>query len=167
VSELDASPMADADFRSSAYRRLMARLPRSSLPVAGAYHVTCRGVARQDIYFDDDDRNLFVLLLRLARRRWRWHVLAYCLMANHYHLIVTAELDRLSRGMHLLNFRYAQSFNDRYDRVGHLFQNRFDARVIEADEHFVAACTYVLQNAERQGVADWPWRGGELLAELA
>ena len=167
MSALDASRRADADFTAFAYRRLMARLPRSSLPDAGAYHVTCRGVARQDIYADDDDRNLFVLLLRLVRRRWRWHVLAYCLMDNHYHLIVTTELDRLSRGMHLLNFRYAQSFNDRHRRVGHLFQNRFDARVIEADEHFVAACAYVLANAERAGIVDWPWRGGELLAELA
>ena len=88
-------------------------------------------------------------------------------MTNHYHLVVTTELDRLSRGMHLLNFRYAQSFNDRHGRVGHLFQNRFDARAIEADEYFVATCAYVLGNAERRGIPDWSWRGGEMLAELA
>ena len=94
-------------------------------------------------------------------------MLAYCLMANHFHLVVTTELDRLSRGMHLLNFRYAQSFNDRHCRTGHLFQGRFDARVIESDEYFVATCAYVLANAERVGIADWPWRGGELLVDLS
>lgn len=88
-------------------------------------------------------------------------------MQNHFHLVVLTELDRLSRGMHYLNFRYAQAFNARYSRVGHLFQGRFEARVVEADEHFVAACEYVLRNAERVGIADWPWRGGELLADLA
>ena len=133
----------------------------------GAYHVTARGVARQDIFRDDDDRRLFVGLLRRATRRWRWHLLAYCLMNNHFHLVVTTELERLSRGMHYVNFRYASAFNGRYDRVGHLFQNRFDARVIDADEHFVAACAYVLANAERAGIHDWPWRGGELLVDLS
>jgi REP element-mobilizing transposase RayT len=137
------------------------------LPPTGVYHVTARGVARQTIYADDEDRSYFVSLLRRARRRWGWHLYAYCLMSNHFHVVVATELDRLSRGMHLLNFRYAQSFNARHDRVGHLFQNRFDARSIEADEHFVASCAYVLENAERAGMPDWPWRGGEILADLS
>jgi putative transposase len=137
------------------------------LPAVCVYNVTSRGVARQGIYADDDDRNLFVSLLRRAQRRWRWQLPAYCLMTNHYHLVVTTELERLSRGMHLLNFRYAQTFNARHGRVGHLFQNRFDARAIEGDEHFIASCAYVLANAERAGIHDWPWRGGELFAELS
>jgi putative transposase len=136
------------------------------LPQVGTFHVTTRGVARGSIYADDADRHRFVSLLRRAQRRHRWHLLAFCLMSNHYHLVVLTELERLSRGMHLLNFRYAQSFNERHDRVGHLFQNRFDARSVEGDEHFVATCAYVLSNAERVGVRDWPWRGGEVLADL-
>jgi putative transposase len=136
----------------------------------GVYHVTTRGVARQDIFRDDDDHHLFVRLLRLAVQRWRWQLLAYCLMPNHFHLVVTTQLERLSRGMHLLNFRYAQAFNDRYDRVGHLFQGRFGARVVETDEHFTAACAYVLDNAARAGLCgardDWPWIGGEVLDDL-
>ena len=123
-------------------------------------------MARQDIFRDDADRSLFISLLRRATRRWRWHLPAYCLMNNHFHLVVTTELERLSRGMHYLNFRYAQAFNDRYGRVGHLFQGRFDAQVIDADEYFVAACAYVLANAERVGIADWPWRGGEVMTDL-
>ena len=140
------------------------------LPAVGAYHVTSRGVARQRTFRDEDDYALFVSLLRRAARRWQWHLLAYCLMPNHFHLVVTCDLERLSRGMHLLNFRYAQGFNDRHQRVGHLFQGRFDARVIEADEYFVAACAYVLENAARAGLCtardDWPWIGGEILADL-
>ena len=144
----------------------MPRRPRSDLPPFAAYHVTSRGVAQQEIFGDDGDRTYFVSLLRRATRRWRWQLLAYCLMGNHFHLVVTTELDRLSRGMHYVNFRYAEGFNARYRRVGHLFQGRFAAYVIEPDEHFVNACDYVLRNAERAGIADWPWRGGEMLAEL-
>jgi REP element-mobilizing transposase RayT len=148
----------------------MPRLARSALPPVAAYHVTSRGVARQEIYRDDEDRSLFLSLLRLATRRSRWQLLAYCLMPNHFHLVLTSGLDRLSRGMHLVNFRYAQSFNDRYDRVGHLFQGRFATRVIETDEYFVAACEYVLDNPVRAGLCarrdDWPWLGGEILADL-
>jgi putative transposase len=140
------------------------------LPFVGAYHVTARGVARQQIYRDGDDYALFVALLRRTTRRWRWHLVAYCLMPNHFHLVVTTDRERLSRGMHLLNFRYAQSFNERYTRVGHLFQSRFAAHVIDADEHFVNACTYVLDNAVRAGLCcardDWPWLGGEILSDL-
>jgi putative transposase len=149
---------------------LMARRPRMTLPEVGSYHVTCRGVARQEIYRDDEDLRLFTQLLRLATRRWRWHMLAYCLMPNHFHLVMTCDLERLSRGMHLLNFRYAQAFNERHSRVGHLFQGRFSSHVIESDEHFVAACTYVLDNAVRAGLCehrdDWPWIGGEVLSDV-
>ena len=157
----DGTPTLDA----------MPRPARSVLPPVGAYHVTSRGVARQAIHCDDEDRSLFVSLLRLTTRRWRWQLLAYCLMPNHFHLVVTSGLDRLSRGMHLLNFRYAQAYNDRYDRVGHLFQGRFATRVIETDEYFVSACEYVLDNPVRAGLCatrdDWPWLGGEILADSA
>jgi putative transposase len=149
---------------------MVPRRPRIFLPWVGTYHVTSRGVARQAIFRDADDYAMCAALLRLATRRWQWHVLAYCLMPNHFHLVVTADLERLSRGMHLLNFRYARAFNDRYDRVGHLFQGRFDAYVIETDDYFVSACAYVLENAARAGLCatrdDWPWVGGEVLADL-
>ena len=88
---------------------------------------------------------------------------------------VEATLEEMTdsvvpRGMHLLKFRHAQAFNARYDRVGHLFQGRFDARVIEGDEHFITVCEYVFDNPVRAGLcdarADWPWLGGELLTDL-
>jgi REP element-mobilizing transposase RayT len=128
-------------------------------------------VARQDIVRDDYDRRIFRRQLTLARRRHRWLVYAWCLMTNHYHLVVTCDLDRLSRGMHLLNFRHAQAFNARHDRVGHLFQGRFEARVIEGDEHLSTVCAYVFDNPVRAGLCDerteWPWLGGEVLPDLS
>jgi putative transposase len=148
----------------------MPRAPRCVLPPEGVYHVTARGVARQDIVRDDHDRLLFRRQLTLARRRHHWLVYAWCLMTNHYHLVVACDLERLSRGMHLVKFRHAQAFNARYDRVGHLFQGRFDARVIEGDEHFTTVCAYVFDNPVRVGLCDarteWPWLGGEVLADL-
>ncbi|HEV7641141.1 MAG TPA: transposase [Gaiellaceae bacterium] len=148
----------------------MPRPPRSVLSPVGVYHVTSRGVARQEIVRDDHDRRAFRRQLNAARLRHRWLVYAWCLMTNHYHLVVVCDLERLSRGLHLLNFHHAQTFNARHDRVGHLFQGRFDARVIEGDEHLAAVCGYVLDNPVRAGLCDgstdWPWLGGEMLADL-
>src|SRR4051812_3998012 len=149
----------------------MARRARcDSLPPAGVYHVTARGVARQAISVDDHDCVRFVALLNGARRQNGWQLLAYCLMPNHFHLVIACALERLSDGMHSLNFRYAQRFNERHDRVGHLFQERFGARAVEGDEHFENVCEYVLNNPVRSGLcalpADWRWSGGELLGDL-
>lgn len=148
----------------------MPRTPRCLLPAEGIYHVTARGVARQEIVRDDQDRRFFRKQLTLARRRHQWVVFAWCLMTNHFHLVVVCDRERLSRGMHLLNFRHAQGFNARHDRVGHLFQGRFEARVIEGDEHFVTVCEYVFDNPVRAGLCAergaWQWLGGEVLADL-
>lgn len=143
----------------------MARRPRHDLPDSGAFHITMRGVDGCDIYRDDDDRYRFLRLLGLGTRVAEWRLLAYCLMRNHFHLVVLGELERISKGMHAVAFRHAQAFNRRHLRRGHLYQDRFHAQVIRDDEHLGAACAYVLGNADRAGVTDWPWRGGEL-AEL-
>ncbi len=158
----DEAECADARTVAGRYRRRMPRAPRCDLPDVGAFHVTVRGVDGATICRDDIDRRRFTRFLRLASDRARWRLLAYCLMRSHFHLIVLGERESMSRGMHLLNFRHAQSFNTRHERRGHLFQDRFHARVVRDDEHLGAACAYVLANAERVGVEDWPWRGGEL-----
>jgi len=141
----------------------MARLPRSALPPQGVYHVTARGVDRCAIYRDDDDRAAFVALLGLVARRRKWVVHVYCLMGNHYHLIVETTLERLSAGLHRLNGTHAQQFNERYGRVGHLFQGRFDSRVIRDDEHLAGAIEYTRNNPVRARLVEtadqWPWSG--------
>jgi putative transposase len=140
----------------------MPRTRRHDLPPLGIFHLTMRGVDGSDIYRDDDDRYRFLRLLRLATNISEWRLLAYCLMRNHFHLVVDGELERISKGMHALAFRHAQTFNRRHERRGHLFQGRFHTRVVETEEHLGTVCAYVLANAERVGVRDWPWRGGEL-----
>jgi len=145
----------------------MPRHPRSDLPAAGCYHVTNRGVARQPIYRDDVDHRHFAVLLGWSAQRFHWGLLAYCHMPNHFHLVVATELERLSRGMHLLGSRYAQAFNDRHERVGHLFQGRFHATYVDSDDYLNTVCAYVLDNPLRAKLCaareDWPWLGGEVL----
>ena len=141
----------------------MARLPRYLLPGEGIYHVTARGVARSLISRDDDDRRLFLVLLAREVRRESWDCHVFCLMPNHYHLIVDTSLDRLSRGMHRLNGALASAFNQRYKRSGHLFGDRFAAFAIRDEDHLRNACEYVVQNPVRGGLCDraedWPWSG--------
>jgi putative transposase len=141
----------------------VARLPRYVLPPAGIYHVTSRGVARTPIALDDEDRLSFLTLLAREVRREGWDALAFCLMPNHYHLIVETSLDRLSRGLHRLNGEYALTFNQRHGRWGHLFGDRFAAWVIRDDDHLSNALQYVLQNPVRAGLCrdpeDWAWSG--------
>ena len=106
------------------------RVPRCVLP-DGVFHVTCRGVGNEPIYCDDDDRLLFVDLLHATGVRFEWEFHAWCLMTNHYHLLVGSTREKLSLGLHRLNGLYAQRFNRRHRRKGHLFGDRFWASVVE------------------------------------
>jgi putative transposase len=130
------------------------------------FHVTTRGVARAVIFVDEDDYGYFHAQLVRVKRRFDWTVHAYCLMPNHYHLIVETTRAELSKGMQRLNGLYAQHFNHRHDRVGHLFQNRFSSYVIESEDHFEQALAYVRANPVEAGlcerVEDWPWADGPL-----
>lgn len=140
----------------------MARRPRTDLP-DGVYHVTARGVDSAAIYRDDDDRRFFLRLLAGAVVRFHWRVHAFCLMGTHYHLITETTRARLSAGLHRLNGVYAQRFNRRHGRTGHLFGDRFASWLVEGDEHLRAASRYVLLNPVRAGLCtradEWPWSG--------
>lgn len=138
----------------------VARTARTALP-DGVFHITSRGVARTLIFCDEGDYASFEAELAQVRDAFGWIVHTYCLMPNHYHLIVEATRPDLSKGMHRLNGRYARRFNIRYDRSGHLFQNRFSSYVIEDEEHFERALAYVRDNPVRAGLCErageWPW----------
>jgi putative transposase len=115
------------------------------------------------LFHDASDFRAFVALLRSVTRRFRWELHAWCLMPNHFHLVLSALRVDLSKGMHRLNGLYAQRFNDRYERTGHVFQNRFGARLIEREDYLDVVREYVLANPVRAGLADspdaWPWGG--------
>lgn len=145
---------AQADL-GTAYRGVLARPLRSDLP-DGFFHVTDRGAGGIAIYRTDDDRRAFLALLLHCVGRYGWDPYAFCLMTTHYHLVVRARRTDLSQGLHRLNGLYAQSFNDRHGRFGHLFADRFAARAIEDEEHLLAACAYVVANPVRAGICDDP-----------
>jgi REP element-mobilizing transposase RayT len=125
------------------------------------HHVTARGNARDPLYRDDIDRSRWLETLAEAGERFSWEVLAYCQMGTHYHLLVETPRPTLSRGMRHLNGLYAQRFNARHGRVGHVFQARFHARLVERDEHLLAVAAYIPLNPVRARLvgepAAWKW----------
>jgi len=132
------------------------------LDLTGAiHHVTVRGNARECVFRDENDRTRWQETLERTVERFGWLVLAYCQMGNHYHLLVETPRPTLSRGMRQLNGVYAQWFNRRHSRVGHLFQARFHASLVERDEHLLAVAAYIPLNPVRAGLCgkpeDWRW----------
>lgn len=132
------------------------------LEFAGAlYHVTARGNARSAIYVDDTDRRRFLELLGDVCDRANWRVHAYCLMGNHYHLVIETAEPTLARGMRQLNGVYTQTFNRRHRKVGHLFQGRYTAILIDKDAYLLELNRYVILNPVRarlvKSPGQWPW----------
>ncbi|MFA7062010.1 MAG: transposase [Pedobacter sp.] len=138
----------------------MVRPLRIECPGA-VYHVTSRGNARADIFADSVDRQTFLLLLESVVSRFNWICHAYCLMDNHYHLLIETLDGNLSMGMRHLNGVYTQAFNRRHKRVGHVFQGRFKAVVVEKESHLLELCRYVVLNPVRAGMVSapqkWQW----------
>ena len=138
----------------------MARLRRSDLP-DGVFHVTSHGIGAAPIFRDDVDRLDFLNLLAIVADRFGWTIHAYCLMDTHYHVVVATTTAQLSAGMQALNGRYAQLFNHRHRRRGHLFEGRFRSWLVRDERHLEATCTYVLQNPVKAHqcatAAEWPW----------
>ena len=145
----------------AAYVRAVPRNSRSTLSESGFFHVYSRGVDRIAISRDDVDRSAWVAVLDRMLDRFPLTCHVYCLMPNHFHLVLEGDLDKVSAGMHQLNGLYAARFNRRHERSGHLFQGRFGLRVIEDESYLEDACRYVLENPVRAGlcecVEDWPW----------
>ena len=133
------------------------------------YHVTSRGDRREDIYHDDADRQAWLSLLAQVCKRFNWTVHAYCLMSNHYHLLVETPEPNLSAGMRQLNGVYTQLTNRAHERVGHAFQGRFKAIVVDKDNYLLELARYVVLNPVRAGMVQdpgqWPWSSyGAMLA---
>lgn len=134
---------------------------------AGAvYHVTSRGNEKKPVFKDDTDRENFLNALQHVIKRYNWICHAYCLMTNHYHLLIETPDGNLSLGMRQLNGVYTQLFNKWHGRVGHLFQGRFKAILIQKDSHLLAVCRYVVLNPVRAKMAEAPeaWKWSSYLA---
>ena len=138
----------------------MARPLRLEL-AGGLYHVTSRGDRREVIFVDDADRFIWLDLFGKTCSRFNWICHAWCLMENHYHIVVETIDANLSRGMRHLNGVYTQATNRRHDRVGHLFQGRYQGILVDKHSYLLELTRYVVLNPVRAGMvrdcADWRW----------
>ena len=125
------------------------------------YHVTSRGNEKKPIFKDDADRSVFLDTLHKVNKRYNWICHAYCLMNNHYHLVIETPDGNLSKGMRQLNGVYTQMFNKRHNRVGHVFQGRYKAILIQKEGHLLEVCRYVVLNPVRAKAVNkpeqWKW----------
>jgi putative transposase len=135
----------------------------------GSFHVTTRGNNGRDVYETVDDRRVFIALLGRIAGDLEWELLTWCLMGNHFHLVLETQHANLSAGMRRLNGLYAQWFNAWHDRRDHVFGRRFWSKRIESEAQLRDTAVYVINNPVRAGLCtdpwDWRWLGGTLFAE--
>ncbi|HEV2064572.1 MAG TPA: transposase, partial [Thermoanaerobaculia bacterium] len=135
------------------------------------YHVMARGHERGSVFRDTKDRERFLEAVGGVSVEQGWVVHGYCLMGNHFHLLVETPRGFLSAGMRSVNGRYAQFFNRRHGRRGHLFEGRFKAILVQKDEHLLELCRYVVLNPVRAGLVkqpeQWPWSSYRTTAGIA
>ncbi len=138
----------------------MARPLRIEYPGA-LYHVTSRGDRQEPIFDDDRDRTAFLNILGDVVSRFRWRCHAYCLMGNHYHLMIETPQGNLTKGMRQLNGVFTQWSNRRHKRSGHLFQGRYKAIIVDRDAYFLEVARYIVLNPVRASMVEhpqqWPW----------
>lgn len=145
----------------------MSRPLRIEFPGA-VYHVTARGDRREPIFEDDGDRQALLSIVGEAMARFDTAALAYCLMGNHYHFVLQTKHGGLSRLMRQVNGVYSQTYNRRHGKVGHVFQGRFKAIVVDHEAYLLAVCRYVELNPVRTGLVRQPekWRWSSHLAHV-
>jgi putative transposase len=141
----------------------MTRLRRGVIVPGAIYHVTSRGNSQQLIFLDGFDRHHFLSLFKDVVDRFDWTCLDFCLVGNHFHLVVKLTEPNLSQGMHRLNWRYAVHFNLRHGRKNHMVGERFHHELVDDDPHLVSLIPYLALQAVRAGLVEhpdeWPWGG--------
>jgi REP element-mobilizing transposase RayT len=137
------------------YTDPMSRKMRIEYPGA-LYHVTARGNCRSDIFIKDDDRYRYLDILSDTISQYNLVCHAYCLMTNHYHLMIETPDGNLSTGIHRLNSVYANYFNWKHERVGHLFQGRFNAIIVQKESYLLELCRYIVLNPVRARIVNEP-----------
>jgi REP element-mobilizing transposase RayT len=118
----------------------------------GIYHIMLRGNEKKDIFYDDEDRARFVETLIKMKADGNYQVYAYCLMDNHVHLLVKEKNDTIYRIMKRICVSYVYYFNNKYQRIGHLFQDRFRSEATEKESYILAAARYIHNNPVKAGI---------------
>jgi REP element-mobilizing transposase RayT len=136
----------------------------------GVYHIVSRGNAQASIYRDEHDRLQFFECLDEALSAYAARCHAYCLMGNHYHLLVETSCPNLSLTMRQINGVYGQRYNRRHRRTGHVFQGRFSATLVDRDAYLLEVCRYIVLNPLRASLVkrpeDWPWSSHRAYLDL-
>lgn len=131
----------------------MARVSRKKSN-SGIYHIMLRGVNRQNIFEDNDDRYRFLEVLRSFKEICKYELYGYCLMSNHIHILMQELDDSISVAIKRISASYVLWYNKKYDRVGHLFQERFKSEPIEDDRYFFTVLRYIHQNPIKAGIVN-------------
>lgn len=120
------------------------------------YHVIVRGIEKKDIFKDDLDNRQFLYILKYTKEKISFKLEAFCLMKNHAHLVIHDNGNDISQIMKIINTTYAQYFNKKYERVGHLFQDRFKSKLIEDDIYLITTITYIHNNPVKANIVELP-----------
>jgi putative transposase len=143
------------------------RRPRDEIE-GGIFHVYARGNRRQAIYLDDADRRRYLAMVGAVVKQYHWRCLAYCLMENHVHLLIETPQANLAVGMQRLHGLYAQTFNERHGRSGHLFQGRYGSVRVTTDAQLWMLVRYLAVNPVKaelcKRAADWRWSSHGVVA---
>ena len=137
----------------------MPRLPRE-YSYSKVYHIIIKGIDDGDIFYDNEDKQVFKEKMKLTKDKFKYKIYAYCLMNNHVHLVIDVENDILSKAMQGLSVRYVHYFNQKYNRKGPLIQERFKSKKVEDQRYFLEVCRYVHRNPEKAKIAktnDYNW----------
>lgn len=133
---------------------------------SGYYHIVLRGINKQAIFYDDEDREVFLNRIRFAKDKTKFEIVSFCLMTNHVHLLIKED-DELGKDVKNILSSYVFWYNSKYERVGHLFQERYKSEPIENDEYLVCCVRYILQNPLKEGMCeniwDYKWSSANLL----
>lgn len=134
------------------------------------YHITVRGNKKQSIFVDNSDRELFLQILKDVIKSYHWICYAYCLMGNHFHLLIETIHPTLSTGMRQLNGVYTQRYNKKHNAVGHVFQGRYKAFLIEKELYLLEVARYIVLNPVRarlvEHAREWVWSSYRATAGL-
>lgn len=137
-------------------------MPRTNRKISfnNTYHIMLRGINKQNIFNDNLDRNKFLRALKETKERYQYKLYAYCLMNNHVHLLICDSKQKISSIIQSLAIKYSLYFNKKYDRVGHLFQNRYKSKCVENKRYLLNLIRYIHQNPEKANLAttkDYRW----------
>ena len=130
----------------------MPRISRNeNKTITNTYHIIARGINKQDIFLESADKDNFCRMIKRTKEKFKFNLYAFALMNNHFHLAICDEEDQMSKIMHRICTIYAMYFNNKYERTGHVFQNRFKNICVDTESYLLNLVRYIHKNPEKDG----------------